>query len=93
MGHDAPYAGHMASKSSRQRIPFRMRFWFPDMENRVHAYCESCKVCQLRAPHKIRDRVPILPIPHGDEFPFSHLVMDCLGPIIPRGDTVAVQWW
>ena len=67
MGHDAPYSGHMASKSTRQRI--RMSFWFPDMENRV----------------------PILSIPHGDEFPFSHLVMDCSGPIIPRGNPVAIQ--
>ena len=67
MGHDAPYSGHMASKSTRQRI--RMSFWFPDMENRV----------------------PILSIPHGDDFPFSHLVMDCSGPIIPRGDPVAIQ--
>ena len=89
MGHDAPYAGHMASRSTRQRI--RMSFWFPDMENRVHAYCESCKVCQLRAPQKIRDRVPIIPIPRGDEFPFSHLVMDCIGPIVPHGDSVAIQ--
>ena len=89
MGHDAPYAKHMASKSSRQRI--RVSFWFPDMENRVRAYCESCKVCQLRTPHKIRDRVPILLIPSGDEFPFSHLVMDCICPIVPRGDPVAVQ--
>ena len=89
MGHDAPYAGHMASKSTRQRI--RMSFWFPDMENRVHAYCESCKVCQLRAPQKIRDRVPIIPIPRGDEFSFNHLVMDCIGPIVPHGDPVAIQ--
>ena len=89
MGHDAPYAGHIASKSTRQRI--RMSFWFPDMENQVHAYCESCKVYQLRAPHKIRDRVPIIPIPQGDEFLFSHLVMDCIGPIVPQGDPVAVQ--
>ena len=67
MGHDAPYSGHMASKSTRQRI--RMSFWFPDMENRV----------------------PILSIPHGDDLPFSHLVMDCSGPIIPRGNPVAIQ--
>ena len=61
------------------------------MENRVHTYCESCKVCQLRAPHKIRDRVLIILFPRGDEFPFSHLVMGCIGPIVPRGDQVAIQ--
>ena len=71
MGHDAPYAGRTASKSSRQRI--RMSFWFPDMENRVRAYYESCKVCSLGHPYKKKDPVPIVPIPRG-KFPFSHLI-------------------
>ena len=31
------------------------------------------------------------PIPRGDEFPFCHLVMDCIGPIVPHGDPVAIQ--
>ena len=61
------------------------------MEHRVRAYCEYRRVCRLRAPHKIRDRVLIQPIPRGDEFPFSHLVMDCIGPIVSRGDPVVVQ--
>lgn len=61
------------------------------MKNRVQFFCKSCKVCQLRAPPKVGDRVPIHPIPRGDEFPFSHLVMDCIGPIVLRGDPVAVQ--
>ena len=38
-----------------------------------------------------RDRVPITPIPRGDELPFNHLVMDCIGLIIPTGDSVAVR--
>ena len=88
-GHDAPYAGHMAAKSTRQRI--RLSFWFPDMDKNVQAYCESCPVCQLRAPVRKRDRVSITPIPRGDELPFNHLVMDCIGPIIPTDDSVAVR--
>ena len=67
MGHDVPYEGHKASKSTRQRI--RMSFWFADVENRV----------------------PILPIPRGDEFLFSQLVMGCFGPIVPHGDPVTIQ--
>ena len=89
MGHDAPYSGHMAAKSTRQRI--RLSFWFPDMEKQVQTYCESCPVCQLRAPVRKRDRVPITPIPRGDELPFNHLVMDCIGPIIPAGDSVTIR--
>ena len=89
MGHDAPYSGHMAAKSTRQRI--RLSFWFPDMEKQVQTYCESCPVCQLRAPVRKRDRVPITPIPKGDELSFNHLVMDCIGPIIPASDSVTVR--
>ena len=39
----------------------------------------------MRAPLKKSDRVPITPIPRDDELPFTHL--DCIGPIIPEGDT------
>ena len=64
MGQDAPYEGHMASTSIRQRI--LMSFWFTDMEIRV-------------------------PIPRGDEFSFSNLVTGCIGPLVPHGDSVAIQ--
>ena len=40
----------------------------------------------MRAPVKVSDRVPITPIPRHDELPFTHLVMDCIGPILPEGD-------
>lgn len=86
MGHDAPYSGHMASKSTKQRI--RLSFWFPDMDRIVQEYCESCSVCQLRAPVRTKDRVPIIPIPRGDELPFNHLVINCIGPLISGGDEV-----
>ena len=85
MGHDAPFAGHMAFKATRHRII--LSFWFPKMEERIRSHCITCSVCQMRAPVKVSDRVPITPIPRDDELPFTHLVMDCMGPIIPEGDT------
>ena len=84
MGHDAPFAGHMAFKATRHRI--RLSFWFPKMDERIRSYCTTCSVCQMRAPVKVSDRVPITPIPRHDELPFTHLVMDCIGPILPEGD-------
>ena len=84
MGHDAPFAGHMAFKTTRYRV--RLSFWFPKMDERIRSYCSTCTVCQLRAPTKVADRVPITPIPRDDELPFTHLVMDCIGPILPEGD-------
>ena len=84
MGHDAPFAGHMAFRATRHCI--KLSFWFPKMDDRIRSYCSPCTVCQLRAPVKVSDRVPITPIPRNDELPFTHLVMDCIGPILPEGD-------
>ena len=53
MGHDAPFAGHMAVKSTCHRI--KLNFWFPKMKDRIKAYCASCTICQLRAPVKVSD--------------------------------------
>ena len=55
----------------------------------VLRHCASCAICQLRAPVKVSDRVPITPIPRDDELPLTHLVMDCIGPILPEGDPAA----
>ena len=85
MGNDAPFAGHMGVKSTRYRV--RLQFWFPKMDDRIKLYCSTCKVCQLRAPVKVSDRVPITPIPRDDELPFTHLVMDCIGPILRDSDS------
>ena len=84
MGHDAPFAGRMAFKATRHRV--RLSFWFQNMNERIQQYCTTCATCQLRAPVKVSDRVPITPIPRDEVLPFSHLVMDCIGPIIPIGD-------
>ena len=62
MGHDAPFAGHMAFKATRHRV--RLSFWFQNMNKRIKQYCATCVTCQLRAPVKVSDRVPITPIAH-----------------------------
>ena len=85
MGHDAPFAGHMAFKTTKYRI--KLNFWFPEMDRKIKEYCQSCSICQLRAPIKVAHRVPITPIPRDEEMPFTHLVMDCIGPLFPSDDT------
>jgi len=42
--------------------------------------CESCHQCQKKRRVTVYDRVPITPIPRGDD-PFDLSVMDCLGPL------------
>jgi Integrase zinc binding domain len=89
MTHDAPFAGHMAAKATRNRI--KLHFYFPEMDKVVKDYCNSCDMCQRRAPVKVRDRIPIHPIERGDELPFNHLIMDCIGPIVPVNDPTVVK--
>jgi len=86
MGHDAPFAGHLASRLTRQRI--RLSFWFPEMDQIIADYCVTCDICQRHAPLRTIDRVPVSPIPLDDELRFSHLVMDCIGPIVSDIDPV-----
>src|SRR6218665_3945763 len=85
--HDSAFAGHMAVKSTMDRI--RLSFWFPRMEERVREYCSSCPICQLRAPVKVAHRVPIQAIPRNDELQFNSIVADCIGPLINVGDSTA----
>ena len=87
MAHDANFAGHLATDKTLQRI--RLTFWFPCMKNIVRQYCASCDICQKRAPIRVSHRVPITPIPRDEELPFTHLVMDCIGPIVQNNDPVA----
>src|SRR6218665_2204396 len=55
--HEAPFAGHMAAKTTGDRI--RLIFWFPDMEERIQNHCAPCSACQPRAPVKTSHRVPV----------------------------------
>jgi transposase InsO family protein len=84
LAHDAAFAGHMALKTTKDRI--KLNFWFPNMENIVKEYCESCDICQRHAPLRIAQRVPITPIPRNDETRFGCLVADCIGPIVTNVD-------
>jgi ferredoxin len=89
MAHDANFAGHLANDKTMQHI--RLSFWFPRMKEIVRQYCASCDICQERAPVKVSDRVPITPIPRNEELPFTHLIMDCIGPIIPENDSAILK--
>jgi len=89
MGHDAAFAGHLSVRRTQQRI--KLSFWFPRLDDIVREYCSTCDACQRRAPSRTLDRVPIRSIQRADELPFTHLVMDCIGPIISDPDPVATK--
>jgi len=41
--HDAPFAGHMAVKSTCHRI--KLSFWFPKINDNIKTHCTSCTIC------------------------------------------------
>jgi hypothetical protein len=87
MAHDASFARHLATDKTMKRI--RLSFRFPHMKEIVSKYCASCDICQKRATVRVSDRVLITPIPRDEELPFTHLIMDCIKPIIPENDATA----
>ena len=75
------YGGHFGKEKTRDRI--RLSFYWPTLMSDCKQHCKTCVQCQKRTKTTVFDRVPISPIPRADE-PFSHLFMDCLGPLFPK---------
>jgi len=70
LGHNAMFSGHYAYKNTLRRI--RLAFCFPQMNQKIKEYCDTCHNCQLRTRELVKDRTPITTIPRN-EIPFSHL--------------------
>lgn len=78
LAHDVPGGGHFAEKKTKMRI--RSAFYWPTMGGDIKKYCSSCETCQIFAPSRTKDRVPITPLTRP-ESPFQVVYMDCIGPI------------
>ena len=79
MAHDLPFAGHMGVRKTHHRIlPY---FYWPGLRRDVEQYCKTCHVCQMVGrPNQRIPVAPLQPIPAFDE-PFSHILIDCVGPL------------
>ena len=78
-----------ATKSTCQRI--KLNFRFPNMESRVKSYVDSSDICQKRATFITKEQTLIQPKPLGNEHPFSHVRIDCNGPLIPVSDSTVTK--
>uniref|UniRef100_A0AAR2M2K3 Gypsy retrotransposon integrase-like protein 1 n=1 Tax=Pygocentrus nattereri TaxID=42514 RepID=A0AAR2M2K3_PYGNA len=83
MGHSEPWAGHLGQDKTLNRIA--ARFFWPRLHLDVVEFCRTCPQCQLTAPQKKSDRVPMINMPIID-VPFSRIAMDVVGPL-PRSRT------
>ena len=77
LGHSIPWAGHLSTTKTFERVA--ARFYWPGMYNDIQEYCKSCSVCQLTSKQKTSP-FPLQPLPII-EVPFARIGMDIVGPL------------
>ena len=79
LAHDLPISGHLGiSKTYNRGL---QHFYWPDLKRDMAKWCKECHTCQLGGkPNQNIPQAPLHPIPVFDE-PFSHIIIDCVGPL------------
>ena len=79
LAHGSVMAGHLGINKTYHKI--LTHFYWPGMKKDVVQFCRSCHVCQLVGkPNQPVPSAPLQPIPVCGE-PFSHVLIDCVGPL------------
>ena len=79
LAHDLPMSGHLGVRKTYNRV--LQHFFWPGLKQDVAKWCKECHTCQLGGkPNQNIPQAPLHPIPAFDE-PFSHIVIDCVGPL------------
>lgn len=78
LAHDG-VGGHLGVRKTHHKIS--MHFYWPYQKKSVAEYCKSCRICQVSGkPCPTINPAPLHPIPAvGD--PFTHIIIDCVGPL------------
>ena len=79
LAHDLPVSGHLGVRKTYNRV--LQHFFWPGLKRDVAKWCKECHTCQLGGkPNQNILQAPLHPIPAFDE-PFSHIIIDCVGPL------------
>ncbi|KAK2727715.1 hypothetical protein QYM36_008267 [Artemia franciscana] len=78
--HESQTSGHTGVASTLDRIIHR--FFWPGVRQDVKRFACTCEPCQLVAPLKPKERVPMLRLPVIEE-PFRRIAADTVGPLVP----------
>ena len=79
LAHDLPVSGHLGVRKTYNRV--LQHFFWPGLKQDVAKWCKECHTCQLGGkPNQNIPQAPLHPIPAFDE-PFSHIIIDCVGPL------------
>eukprot|EP00745_Piridium_sociabile_P039699 TRINITY_DN746_c0_g1_i1.p1 TRINITY_DN746_c0_g1~~TRINITY_DN746_c0_g1_i1.p1 ORF type:complete len:924 (-),score=128.82 TRINITY_DN746_c0_g1_i1:522-3017(-) len=84
LAHDAPMAGHLATKKTVCRLS--PHFYWPGMFGDIRRYCQSCIRCQKTCYKGKIKRVPMVKMPVIG-VPFQRVGVDIIGPIKPRSES------
>ena len=77
LAHETPMAGHLVKTYNK----ILNHFYWPKMRHDVARFCQSCHTYQMvEKPNQKIHKACLQPIPTIDE-PFSHVIIDCVGPL------------
>src|SRR5215469_13673362 len=83
IAHDMPMSGHLGTKKTLERI--NRVFHWPNINDNVRRFCESCEICQKTFPKGMIKKVPLGKMPIID-VPFKRLAIDLIGKINPASE-------
>ena len=79
LAHEAPMAGHLGMKKTYCKV--LNHYYWPGVHRDVKKLIRCCHVCQMVGkPNQKPPVAPLKPIPALRE-PFSHVLIDCVGPL------------
>ena len=79
LAHNLPMSGYLGIRKTCNRV--LQHFYWPGVKRDVAKWCRECHTCQLGSkPNQNIPQAPLHPIPAFDE-PFSHIIIDCVGPL------------
>ena len=79
VAHDSGLSGHLGVSKTYDRIS--RHFYWPRMRKDISKFCRSCHKCQIVGkPNQKIPKAPLKPIPAFEE-PFTHVMVDCVGPL------------
>ena len=79
IAHETPLSGHLGIRKTTQKI--LKHFYWPGIWKDVANFCNSCHMCQMVGkPNQTIPKAQLQPIPAFEQ-PFSHVLVDCVGPL------------
>ena len=78
LAHNSPFGGHLGRRKTVDRIIGQGRLIWPKLKKFVQQWIARCPSCQMVAPIRKSDRLPLSPIPRIST-PFEDVSFDTLG--------------